>query len=473
MTPLWPHQTRALEAIEARDAVMVHYGMGTGKSRLIVEYIRRHAPARVLILCPLSVCQVWPYQIEKHGVETRPLVLDRGLIRVKATRIAPYLAAQEARGEPGIVVVNYDSAWRGELGKTLSRIFWDLSVCDESHRIKSSTSKITRFCHLKLRSVSKKRVAMTGTLLPHSPLDIVGQYSFLDPSIFGPWKMGFLRRYAVMGGYEDRQVVRWENADELREKIALLELRARLEDVLSLPSAQHVKLPVTLPSKALSIYRALEDEFLAEVDAGTITAANAMVKLLRLQQVTGGATKTEDGRTAEIHREKESALSDLLESADPSEPIVVFARFHSDLDQTIRAAKDRGGVLELSGRRNELQAWQDGKARVLAVQIQAGGVGVDLTRARIAVYYSLGFSLGEYEQSLARIHRPGQERPVLYYHLIAQGTVDEKVYEALRKKRDVVNFILDGRTHDSERRDGSEERSGDRAPAEPGARARA
>ncbi|HLU50393.1 MAG TPA: SNF2-related protein, partial [Planctomycetota bacterium] len=352
MSDLWPHQERALEALASRDAVMIHYGMGTGKSRIVVEHIRRHAPARTLILCPLSVCQVWPYQLRKHGVSARPLVLDSGLIRDKAKRIEPYLKAQEARDEPAIVVVNYDSAWRTQLGKKLAATFWDLSVCDESHRIKSPTSKIARFSHLRLRPVSKKRVCMTGTLLPHSPLDIVGQYAFLDPKIFGPWQTGFLRRYAIMGGYENRQVVRWENADELREKIALLELRARSEDVLSLPPSQHVELPVSLPSKALSIYRLLEDEFLAEVDAGTITAANAMVKLLRLQQVTGGATKTEDGRTAEIHREKESALSDLLESADPSEPVVVFARFHSDLDQTIRAAKDRGGVLELSGRKN-------------------------------------------------------------------------------------------------------------------------
>jgi SNF2 family DNA or RNA helicase len=76
------------------------------------------------------------------------------------------------------------------------------------------------------------------------------------------------------------------------------------------------------------------------------------------------------------------------------------------------------------------------------VQIESGGVGVDLTRARYALYYSLGFSLGSYEQSLARIHRPGQTRPVEYIHLLAEGTIDEKIMTALALRADVVNTVL-------------------------------
>jgi len=91
---------------------------------------------------------------------------------------------------------------------------------------------------------------------------------------------------------------------------------------------------------------------------------------------------------------------------------------------------------------DELKRWQAGDAPVLAVQIDSGGVGIDLTRARYAIYYSLGFSLGSYEQSLARIHRPGQTRPVEYIHLLARGTVDEKVMAALRTRADVVNSVL-------------------------------
>ena len=103
---------------------------------------------------------------------------------------------------------------------------------------------------------------------------------------------------------------------------------------------------------------------------------------------------------------------------------------------------------ELSGRRNELDEWQQGDGpEVIAVQIQAGGLGIDLTRARYSIFYSLGYSLGDYEQALARVHRPGQNRKVTHLHLVAPGTVDEHVYDALEQKRDVVEFVIDTLTN--------------------------
>jgi SNF2 family DNA or RNA helicase len=89
-----------------------------------------------------------------------------------------------------------------------------------------------------------------------------------------------------------------------------------------------------------------------------------------------------------------------------------------------------------------MQQWKDGGADVLAVQIASGGAGVDLTRARYCVYLSTGFNLGNYVQSLARCHRPGQTKPVSYYHILARGSIDETVHHALRHKQNVVDAIL-------------------------------
>jgi SNF2 family DNA or RNA helicase len=103
-------------------------------------------------------------------------------------------------------------------------------------------------------------------------------------------------------------------------------------------------------------------------------------------------------------------------------------------------------ALELSGRRDQLKEWLEDKSNdkpILAVQIQAGGVGIDLTRSRYGIYYSLGFSLGDYLQSLARIHRPGQTRPVAYYHLLIRGTVDEIIMRALAARQNVVDSVLE------------------------------
>ena len=81
--------------------------------------------------------------------------------------------------------------------------------------------------------------------------------------------------------------------------------------------------------------------------------------------------------------------------------------------------------------------------QVMGVQIQSGGVGIDLTRAHIAIYYSMGYSLGDYVQSLARLHRPGQDHPVAFFHLVASNTVDQQVYSALQSRQNVVAEILE------------------------------
>jgi SNF2 family DNA or RNA helicase len=159
-----------------------------------------------------------------------------------------------------------------------------------------------------------------------------------------------------------------------------------------------------------------------------------MVKLLRLQQITGGIP--------DVDQSKEKLLTDLL--ADLDEPVVVFARFREDLRAIHRAARDAEKLSwELSGTHDEQQTWKDREdPSVLAVQIQAGGVGVDLTKARIAVYYSIGFSLSDYLQSRARIRRPPQTRPCVFYHLQIRNSVDEYVLKAVLARQDLVDSTL-------------------------------
>jgi hypothetical protein len=79
---------------------------------------------------------------------------------------------------------------------------------------------------------------------------------------------------------------------------------------------------------------------------------------------------------------------------------------------------------------------------VLAAQIQAGSEGNDMTRSRYQIYFSVGYSLTNYSQSLRRILRPGQERNVVYIHIIAKGTVDTKVYKALRDRKEIIEYVL-------------------------------
>lgn len=215
-----------------------------------------------------------------------------------------------------------------------------------------------------------------------------------------------------------------------------------------------------------------------------MTAANALVKLLRLAQVANGHVIVEDidgdsyvpstgdpyaaildaaaGQYTPseiVHRHvevvddaKAELLAETLDELKTDEPVVVFTRFRADLERIKECAAKQGRrYAELSGRHERgvpgLQEWQNGDADVLGVQLQSGGVGIDLTTSggrpcRYAVYYSVDFSLGNYDQSLARIHRPGQTQPVIYIHMLAESTVDTKVYAALEARRDVVASVL-------------------------------
>ena len=455
-TTPWQHQRDAMALAAEHPAYLFAHDMGAGKSKLGVDYCALQEAKRVLILCPKSVIAVWPKQFALHsGGKWEVLPLASGTVKQKTDTATKALRLAQAMGRQIAIVVNYESAWRGPLGpiRKKGRIVdqglllsteWDVVILDESHRVKSPGGKASKFCAA-LRNRAKRRLCLTGTPMPHSPLDLYAQYRFLDPSIFGNNYHRFKMRYGVMGGFQGKQVIRFQRQDEMQEKMFSRAHRVSKHDVLDLPPTTHEQVTVELGPTARNIYNKLEREFVAEVEAGTVTASNALVKLLRLQQVTGGAVSTDEGKTQEVDTAKADALEDLFTDLPAEEPVVVFGRFHHDLTAIARtAAKCERTCGELSGRVNQLEQWQDGKFNVLAVQIRSGGLGVDCTRSAYCAYYSLGFSLGDYEQSLARLDRPGQTRPVTYYHILATSTVDEDVYAALRAKRKVVDSILEG-----------------------------
>jgi SNF2 family DNA or RNA helicase len=193
----------------------------------------------------------------------------------------------------------------------------------------------------------------------------------------------------------------------------------------------------------------MESEFVAMLESGELIAAkNKLTQLLRLQQITSGYL---EGRRFDMA--KGQLLEDLLEDLPADEPVVVFCHFRSDISlihQIARTLGRRSGEIsgqrsEISGARDDLEAFRRGGADdpvILAVQIQSGGVGIDLTRSRYAVYFSTGFNLGDYVQSRARLQRAGQTRSVFFYHLLARNTVDEMVARALARRQDLIESVL-------------------------------
>ncbi len=433
-------------AREALGAALLDCGMRTGKTLMVLNHLREQPAGRRggLVVAPAVVVPVWAEQCAEHCSGDLAVVpLDGGSVAERVRRALAEIGRDRVAVVGWSVLERLDveqkRALRAALaGKTV--------VADEVHYGKAPGSERSRSLHY-VSTRAAMRIGASGTPLSHSPLDAYAVFRFLDSGIWGTSYSRFRDAHAVMGGYGGHQVLGYRNLDELARRMAPYTLTVT-RDVLDLPPAQHIDVTVELPAAAMATYLLLRDEAVAELRSGTLVAANALAKLTRLAQLTSGSLPAQDGsgRLEQLHDAKGSALRELLESCDPSEPWVVFGRFHQDLDTARRAAEAAGRpAFELSGRVKQLPEWRSAagcrRGPVLCAQIASGGIGIDLAEAAFCAYLSCGFSLAEWEQSLARVHGPTQTRPVAYYHVVARGTVDAHIRRALGKRAEVLEFV--------------------------------
>lgn len=437
MTGSWAHQDRAWAFLREHKVALLHLPMGSGKTRIAAEELAKpgHTPALILTRSKVIEDGVWDRELGRVEIEALPLT---GPIVYRANSLAQWMAA----GMCGAVVVNYEGCWREPLATAILRIPWRTVIADEQHHLKAAGSKVSRFA-ARLNTVPY-RIGLSGTPMAHSPLDVYGQFRFLEPSIYGTNFNRFRNRYAVMGGFQGHQVIGYQNQAEFMRRYWLVTFQVKDDELAySLPEDFDIPLVHDLPSSVKQLYHELETEFWAEVGSSSVTIANAAVKVLRLQQLAAGHIRDDEGTVKTIHQARADALASWMEDVDPSEPVVVFCRFRHDLDAiaNVCASLSRS-YAEVSGRTDDLTIWKEGKRTVLGVQIQAGGEGINLTRAALGVYYSVGHSLSDYLQSRARLVRPGQTRPVRFYHLTARGTVDNRVYASLKAHENVIQNLL-------------------------------
>lgn len=457
----WLHQLRTFWFSQNLSGAGLLFCMGGGKTKTAIDLIVNSDNKKILILCPNNVVRVWPKEFEKHS-DSEFVVVPCEIPKRKNISVDKKTAiAKEAyeTHDKVVIVVNYESAWRNSMGEFIKSVKWERIVLDEAHRVKQFDGKIGKFVG-ELKAARKN--ILTGTLMPHSPMDVFSQYRFLDPGVFGSNFYKFRNRYAVMGGYMGKQIVGYQNLDELHEKIYSVAFRVT-KDILDLPEENHIVRDFDLSAEAEKYYNEARNALWISLGEDRVNTDIVIVQMLRMQQITSGylpvMEEYEDDKGKKRHRllrvekidsGKAELLEEIIEGIDGHEPVVVFCRFQHDLDE-IKAVAERLGRTygEISGRSkttlSDKAELQDG-IQVAGVQIQAGGVGIDLSKSRYGIYYSVGHSLGDYEQSLARIHRPGQTKPVIYYHLVAAGTIDDVVYSNLKNKKDVISSIIETRS---------------------------
>ncbi len=279
---------------------------------------------------------------------------------------------------------------------------------------------------------------------------------------------------------------------EFTERLHRIAFRATKAECLDLPDTTDIIQRVELEPAALRTYRQLVRDSYAELSEGVVTATNVLTRLLRLSQLTGGFVGTEPKRpqcgmkrggspvskgacqaerrqatiancgndegasTEQVSSAKLDALSDIMDRADQDagrpgarQKLVVIARFLPEI-RAIDKMLERKGIRyarisgEVKDRAAQIDAFQnDPGVWVFVGQIATAGLGITLTAASTMVFYSLDYSMSNYEQTRARIHRVGQRHPCTYIHLVAKGTVDEKVLKALRDKANLAKSLVD------------------------------
>lgn len=448
----YEHQRRAaafaLDRLSRGGGAALLMEMGTGKTLTSIGIVgqlwKERRIARLLIVAPLSILGVWRDEFDKFAGYEYCLSVLEGTAARKADTIR-HMAGKSLQ----VLVINYESAWRME--KELAEWRPDMIVCDEGHKIKTHNIAASKAMH-RLAGKAKYRLLLTGTVITNKPIDVFSQYKFCDSAIYGNSFYQFRNRYFDMvgfGGYTP--VMKRSMEGEFTERLHSIAFRATKAECLDLPEFTDIVQRIDLEPQAMRIYRQLVRDSYAELAEGSVTVTNVLSQLLRLSQLTGGYVGNDDaGGTTQVSTAKLDALSDLVDGAvADGRKIVVIARFVPEIHaigkmlekKKIRYAQISG---EIRDRDEEIAAFQnDPDLPVFIGQIATAGLGITLTAASLMVFYSLDYSMSNYEQTRARIHRVGQKNECTYIHLVARGTVDEKVLKALHDKANLAKSLVD------------------------------
>lgn len=416
---------------------------------------------KLLVVAPTSVVSVWPKEFDTFADFPYIVKAMQGTARKKIEALMSIGYSIKAfRTEPlQVAVINYESAWRTNEDKPNESIFdhlmkWkpDMVICDESQKIKTNTAEQSKAMH-KIGDIAKYKLILSGTPIQNSAMDVWNQYRFLDSTVFGDNFYKFRARYAVMGGFNGKQVVGTRDTDILTEKAHSIAYRVTKEDALDLSDKTFLNREVEMSPKERKLYDQIKRECYAEIEGGEITAALITTKLLRLQQITGGFAQFDDEPLpTQIGNSKLKELESIVDDyvIDSGKKLVVFAQFTAEVKAICRMLETKGvkfgminGSVKQEDRGAIIEEFQKGSTMVMVGQIQAAGTGITLHAASCVVYYSLTYNYATYAQSTDRIHRIGQHYPCTYIHLVCPKTVDMQILRSLGKKEELAKSIVD------------------------------
>jgi len=458
----WSHQKETIERCEDKNAFAIFHEVGTGKTATMINIMRQKfyqngRMLKVLIVCPLVVCENWRREIVLHAAEN----LSKGVL--VATGNDKEKIKTFENDFKSIFITNIDSLARPLVWEAIKKRDWEMLILDESHQAKTPSAKRTKKI-IALSRKTKYRFLMTGTPAPNSLLDLWSQFMILSPGILGDDYFSFRNRWFMDENKNwkgkksfPKWVIKPGSQDKVDRLINPHCSKVKKKDVLDLPPLVFSNRFVELTGQQKQHYQDMERDFITYINDKACVAELAMTKLQRLQQILCGIVKTEDGKIHKIPCAKKVAIEELLESITTSDKVIIWTNFidtYTDLFEICKKLKIKYNSIvgkqsnEVRQRNIDLFS-EDEEYRVMIANQQAGGIGINLVSASYMIYYGKTFNSVHDIQSEGRAYRGGSERhsKITRIDLITKGTVDEQVTTALREKAELNNFLLTLRKH--------------------------
>ena len=437
LPPLHAYQAKVVDWMLGRETGYLAMDMGLGKTRCVIEYLRRTGE-QAFVCAPLQVAlHTWPNELQKWAPDLSFAVLH-----------GPHKQARLTSGAQ-VLIINYDGLkWlakqsRAPLSKRV--LFLDEATYVKSHRAIRTKLLAAMRIHF------SKCFCLSASPMPGGPIDLWAQFRVMDfgQSLGAKWTPFFNAFFTEGYGYTID--IKAGAREEIMSRVSESMVRLAADDYLELPPFIDNDVMVELPKPMRELYKQFRKDMALKVaDEKHITAVNSAVLSAKLRQFLQGAIYDEEHKTHRIHALKMDAFEEVHASLH-GEPHLVAIAFKFELD----ALRERygsipviaGGVSQ-ADRLYYLEEWNKGNIPLMAVHPAAVSHGVNLQDGgHYMTWLALTWSLEHYLQLNGRLRRQGQTKPVVLTRIMVKDTIDQKVAAALADKnttQEDLFALLDG-----------------------------
>lgn len=441
-----PHnyQQYAINFIEEHDISAVLLDMGMGKTAITlmaVEYLmyEQFEIYKVLVVCPLRVTRTWKDEIEKWE-------------QLSGTRysIVTGTAAQRKKAlaaDADIYIINRENVpWLIE--KSGCPFMFDMVVIDELSSFKNHQTARHKAL-MRVRPKVRRIVGLTGTPASQGLMDLFAEFKLLDMGqrlgrFIGQYRLNYFKPDKVNGPIVYSYKLLLGAEGQIYDKISDITISMKAVDHLDMPELISTEYPVYLDEKEMEKYESLKKDLLLSTTEHEVTAANAASLVNKLSQMANGAVYTDDAEVVTFHDRKLDALEDIIEAAN-GKPLLVAYWFKHDYTRIVQRLEKLGVSYMKIDSDESITKWNNREIPVALIHPASAGHGLNLQKGgNTMVWFGLTWSLELYQQCVCRLYRQGQtEDTVTIIHLIAQGTVDEKIMKALTMKDTTQAALID------------------------------